>query len=81
MSTVCARRGLFSAEAVVAARTEDRKMKVVNRRGSYQQATAQASKKAEGEKRKSPCIPLREKGKGKETSRGSLGELQVRARA
>ena len=48
-------------------------MKVVNRRGSYLQATAQASKKAEGEKRKSPCTPLREKGKGKESKPGVLG--------
>ena len=30
------------------------------------------SKKREGEKRKSPCTPLREKGKGKEHRRGSL---------
>ena len=29
-------------------------------------------KKREGEKRKSPCTPLREKGKGKEHRRGSL---------
>ena len=29
-------------------------------------------KKREGEKRKSPCTPLREKGKGKEDRRGSL---------
>ena len=32
------------------------------------------SKKREGEKRKSPCTPLREKGKGKEDRRGSLSE-------
>ena len=31
-------------------------------------------KKREGEKRKSPCTPLREKGKGKEDRRGSLNE-------
>ena len=31
-------------------------------------------KKREGEKRKSPCTPLREKGKGKEDRRGSLSE-------
>ena len=48
MSTVCARRGLFSAEAVVAAQAENRKMKVINR-------PASASKKAEA--RKSPCTP------------------------
>ena len=32
------------------------------------------SKKREGEKRKSPSTPLREKGKGKEHRRGSLSE-------
>ena len=41
-------------------------MKVINRRGSYQQPSAQPSKKAEGKKRRSPCTPYREKGKGKE---------------
>ena len=46
-------------------------MKVINRRGSYQQPSAQPSKKAEGKKRSSPCTPYREKGKGKETRRGS----------
>ncbi len=69
MSTVCARRGLFSAEAIPAAPTENRKMNVVNRRGSYQQASAQSAKKAEGKKRRSPCTPFREKGKGKESDR------------
>ena len=56
-------------------------MKVVNRRGSYQQAAAQASKKAEGEKRKSPCTPLREKGKGKERQTGFFKETVFRADA
>ena len=51
---VCARRGLFSAEAVVAVQAEDRTMKVINRRGSYQQPSAPSQKKAEGKKRKSP---------------------------
>ena len=69
---VCARRGLFSAEAMPAARTENRMMKVVNRRKSYQQPPATAGKKAEGKKRKSPCTPFREKGKGKETRRRFL---------
>ena len=54
---------------------------VINRRGSYQQASAQSAKKAEGKKRRSPCTPFREKGKGKETRRDSLGESQVRAGA
>ena len=45
-------------------------MKVINRRGSYQQAPASSPKKAEGKKRKSPCTPYREKGKGKEIRRG-----------
>ena len=38
------------------------------------------SKKREGEKRKSPCTPLREKGKGKEHSRGSWQNRLSRAR-
>ena len=38
------------------------------------------AKKAEGKKRKSPCTPYREKGKGKETRRGSCGTV-CRARA
>ena len=38
------------------------------------------SKKREGEKRKSPCTPLREKGKGKEDRRGSLQNRLSRAR-
>ena len=37
-------------------------------------------KKREGEKRKSPCTPLREKGKGKEHSRGSWQNRLSRAR-
>ena len=37
-------------------------------------------KKREGEKRKSPCTPLREKGKGKEDRRGSLQNRLSRAR-
>ena len=37
-------------------------------------------KKREGEKRKSPCTPLREKGKGKEHRRGSLQNRLSRAR-
>ena len=44
--------------------------KVINRRGSYRQSSAQDAKKAEGKKRKSPCTPFREKGKGKEIRRG-----------
>ena len=36
--------------------------------------SAHVVKKREGEKRKSPCTPLREKGKGKEHRRGSLSE-------
>ena len=47
---------------------------VINRGGSYQQAPASSPKKAEGKKRKSPCTPYREKGKGKETRRGFLRE-------
>ena len=47
---------------------------VINRGGSYQQAPASSSKKAEGKKRKSPFTPYREKGKGKETRRGFLRE-------
>ena len=85
MSTVCARRGLFSVEAIQAARAENRKMKVINRRGSYQQPSAQPSKKAEGKKRRSPCTPYREKGKGKEDRRGSswnrLSRVDARVRA
>jgi len=38
------------------------------------------SKKSEGEKRKSPFTPLREKGKGKEHRRGSLQNRLSRAR-
>ena len=38
------------------------------------------SKKREGEKRKSPCTPLSEKGKGKEDRRGSLQNRLSRAR-
>ena len=38
------------------------------------------AKKAEGKKRKSPCTPLREKGKGKEHSRGSWQNRLSRAR-
>ena len=85
MSTVCARRGLFSAEAIQAARAENRQMKVINRGGSYQQPSALPSKKAEGKKRRSPCTPFREKGKGKETRRGSswnrLSRADARVRA
>ena len=43
------------------------------RRESYQHAPASTGKKAEGKKRKSPCTPFREKGKGKEIRR-VLGE-------
>ena len=39
------------------------------------------SKKREGEKRKSPCTPLREKGKGKEQSRVSSETQSKPARA
>ena len=38
------------------------------------------SKKREVEKRKSPCTPLREKGKGKEDRRGSLQNRLSRTR-
>ena len=55
-------------------------LEVINRRGSYQQPPATSPKKAEGKKRKSPCTPYREKGKGKETRRGSCGTV-CRARA
>ena len=48
-------------------------MKVINRRGSYQQAPASSPKKAEGKKRKSPCTPYREKGKGKESKPSAFG--------
>ena len=43
------------------------------RRRSYQQASATRPKKAEGKKRKSPCTPYREKGKGKESKPGAFG--------
>jgi len=56
-------------------------MKVVNRRGSYQQSPAPSQKKAEGKKRKSPCTPYREKGKGKETQTGFPKETVFRAGA
>ncbi len=46
---------------------------VVNRQESYQHAPASSPKKAEGKKRKSPCTPFREKGKGKESKPGALG--------
>ena len=52
-------------------------MKVINRRGSYQQPLAACQKKAEGKKRKSPCTPYREKAKGKEIRRDSLGDLKT----
>ena len=42
-------------------------------RESYQQPPAQSAKKAEGKKRKSPCTPYREKGKGKEIKPGIFG--------
>ena len=78
MSTVCARRGLFSAEAIQAARAENRKMKVIN-------SPKTGAKKAEGKKRRSPCTPFREKGKGKENRRGSswnrLSRADARVRA
>ncbi len=57
-------------------------MKVINRRGSYQQPSAQPSKKAEGKKRRSPCTPFREKGKGKEINPSVFGAgLSARAHA
>ena len=56
-------------------------MKVINRRGSYQQPSAQPSKKAEGKKRRSPCTPYREKGKGKERQTGFPKETVFRAGA
>ena len=40
---------------------------------SYQQPLAACQKKAEGKKRKSPCTPYREKGKGKESKPGAFG--------
>ena len=46
---------------------------VINRQESYQQAPASSPKKAEGKKRKSPCTPYREKGKGKESKPGAFG--------
>ena len=54
---------------------------VINRRGSYQQAPAPSPKKAEGKKRKSPCTPYREKGKGKERQTGFPKETVFRAGA
>ena len=55
---------------------------VINRGGSYQQAPASSPKKAEGKKRKSPCTPYREKGKGKESKPGAFGTcLFARAHA
>ena len=79
LSPVCARRGLFSAEAMPAARAENRKMKVIN-------WPATGKKKAEGKKRKSPCTPCREKAKGKESdrrvlSRNRLSRADARAAA
>ena len=56
-------------------------MKVINRRGSYQRPPAARQKKAEGKKRKSPCTPYREKGKGKETQTGFPKETVFRAGA
>ena len=56
-------------------------MKVINRRGSYQQPSALPSKKAEGKKRRSPCTPYREKGKGKERQTGFPKETVFRAGA
>ncbi len=70
MSTVCARRGLFSVEAVVAARAENRKMKVIN-------SPKTGAKKAEGKKRRSPCTPFREKAKGKENDRRVLSRNRL----
>ncbi len=48
-------------------------------RGSYQQPSATCQKKAEGEKRRSPLTPFREKGKGKEYRRGSSWNRLSRA--
>ena len=48
-------------------------------RGSYQQPSATRQKKAEAKKRKSPCTPFREKGKGKETQTGFPKETVFRA--
>ena len=55
-------------------------------RGSYQQPSATRQKKAEAKKRKSPCIPFREKAKGKESdrrvlSRNRLSRADARATA
>ena len=55
-------------------------------RGSYQQPSATRQKKAEAKKRKSPCTPYREKGKGKESdrrvlSRNRLSRADARATA
>ncbi len=96
LSPVCARRGLFSAEAAVAARTENRTMRHKDsaakmaalpvRRGSYQQPSATRQKKREAKKRKSPCTPFREKAKRKESdrrvlSRNRLSRADARATA
>ena len=96
MSTVCARRGLFSAEAILAARTENRKMnEETNGERNGQDARsprgvinrpATGKKKTEGKKRKSPCTPYREKAKGKESyrrvlSRNRLSRAGARATA
>ena len=56
-------------------------LEVINRRGSYQQPPATSPKKAEGKKRKSPCTPYREKGKGKERQTGFPKETVFRAGA
>ena len=47
-------------------------MKVINRRGSYQQPLAACQKKAEGKRELPPCTPYREKGRGKKDRRGIL---------
>ena len=45
------------------------------------EAPSASAKKREAEKRNSPCTPYREKGKGKETRRGSLQNRLSRAPA
>ena len=47
-------------------------MKIVNRRGSYQQPSATRQKKTEGTKRTSPSTPKEKKGREKKDRRGFL---------
>ena len=55
--------------------------KVINRRGSYQQAPAPSPKKAEGKRGIPPLTPYGENGRVKKQDGGSFGTLQDRAGA